>query len=478
MPGKYIIGVDGGSQSSKVVIFDLEGAIVCQGRQALRPMLRPRVGIVEHPDDDLWDSITTASRQAMARFTGEPRDIVAVGLCTIRCERAFLKADGSLASPVISWMDTRASLPYVRQNPETAYVTTSSGYITHRFTGRFRDCAANNIEGQWPIDSDTWQWSEDPTVLERWSIPQEMLFELQMPGEIAGYVTPEAAAASGIPAGIPVVATANDKAVEALGAGALDETTALVSLGTYVSAMVHGHENRKTASAFWTNFACIPHKYLYESYGIRRGMWTLTWFLDLLGNEFAAAAAAAGISRELLLEHEAEKVDPGSDGLMTVLDWLAPDDKPYRKGVMVGFDARHTRGHVCRSIIEAIALTMKNRVDDMCAELDITLKNIVISGGGAASDLFMCIFADVFEIPSSRSSSSGGASLGAAICAAVATGIHPDFETATARMKSRRVSFAPDPANSSVYRRMNDTVYQNISKATDDLLEHSYPIFH
>jgi sugar (pentulose or hexulose) kinase len=478
MSGKYIIGVDGGSQSSKVVVHDLEGNIVCEGRQALRPMSRPGNGIVEHPDDDLWDSICAASRQAMARFSGDPQDIIGVGLCTIRCERAFLKADGSLASPVMSWMDTRAYRPYWHDDPATAYVTTSSGYIAHRFTGRFNDTAANNIEGQWPIDTDTWQWSEDPAVLEKWNIPRGMLFDLQMPGDVAGYVTQSAAQASGIPVGLPVVATANDKAVEALGSGSLDERTALISLGTYIASMVHGRENRKTPSEFWTNFACIPDKYLYESHGIRRGMWTITWFLDLLGAEFADAAASAGISREQYLEREAEAVAPGSDGLMTVLDWLAPDDKPFRKGVMIGFDARHTRAHVYRSILEAIALTMKNRVDAMCDELGISLDAIVVSGGGANSDLFMRIFADVFGIPSSRSAERGGASLGAAICAAVATGVHPDFETAVARMTKSRESFAPDSANAEVYRLMNKTVYQTIGTTTDEILERSYPIFH
>jgi len=478
MSGKYIIGVDGGSQSSKVVVYDLEGNVVCEGRQALRPMSRPQNGIVEHPDDDLWHSIVAASRQAMAQFSGDPQDIIGVGLCTIRCERAFLKADGSLAAPVMSWMDSRAYRPYVHDDPETAYVTTSSGYITHRFTGRFRDTAANNIEGQWPIDTDSWQWSEDPAVLEKWNIPRAMLLDLQMPGDIAGYVTQKAAQASGIPQGIPVVATANDKAVEALGSGSLGGKTALVSLGTYIAAMVHGRENRKTPAEFWTNFACIPNKYLYESHGIRRGMWTITWFLDLLGEEFAIAAASAGISREQYLEREAEEIAPGSDGLMTVLDWLAPDDKPFRKGVMIGFDARHTRAHVYRSILEAIALTMKNRVDAMCEELGISLDAIVISGGGANSDLFMRIFADVFGIPSSRSAESGGASLGAAICAAVATGVYADFETAAATMTKSRESFAPDPANADVYQQMNKTVYQTIGTATDEILERSYPIFH
>jgi sugar (pentulose or hexulose) kinase len=478
MAGKYLVGVDGGSQSSKVVVFDAAGSVVCEGRQVLRPMSRPHNGIVEHPGDDLWDSICAASREAMAAFPGDPADIVGVGLCTIRCERAFLKADGSLAAPVMSWMDERAYQPWTYPVPGTAWVTTSSGYIAHRFTGRFRDTAANNIEIQWPIDSDAWRWTGDPAVLAHWQIPREMLVELQLPGDVAGHVTPEAAAASGLPAGVPVVQTANDKAVEALGSGSLDDRTALVSLGTYIAAMVHGSENRKTPTEFWTNFACVPHRYLYESHGIRRGMWTLSWFLDLLGDELARAAAAEGVSREEYLEREAREVPPGSDGLLTVLDWLAPEDHPFRKGVMLGFDARHTRAHVYRSILEAIAVTMKDRVDAMCAELGITLESIVVSGGGSSSALFMQIFADVFGIPAARSVGTSGASLGAAVCAAVATGVHLDFATAAAAMSGPRESFAPRPDATAVYRAVNEAVYRDIRTATDPLLERSFPIFH
>ncbi|MBU2601789.1 MAG: sugar kinase [Actinobacteria bacterium] len=477
MPGRYIIGVDGGSQSSKVAVYDLEGNVVCEGRQALRPVSRPRNGIVEHPDDDLWDSIAAASRQAMAKFPGDPRDIIGVGLCTIRCERAFLREDGSLASPVMSWMDTRAYQPYVHEDPAVAYVTTSSGYLTHRFTGRFVDTSANSIEGQWPVDADTWQWSEDPAVLALWNIPREMLFDLQMPGTILGYVTREAGEASGIPEGIPVVATANDKAVEALAAGSLAENTALVSLGTYIAAMVLGRENVHAPSHFWTNFACVPGVYLYESYGIRRGMWTVSWFKDLLGEGVTRPAESLGLTAEQYLDREAEKVPAGSDGLMTIPDWLAPSSEPFRKGVMIGFDARHTRAHVYRSILEAIALTMKNRVDAMCEELGIALDSIVLSGGGSESPLFMRIFADVFGIPSSRSVGGGGAGLGSAICVAVATGAYPNFETAVARMTKSRESFAPDPANVDVYERMNEAVYKIIPGVTDEILKRSYPIF-
>lgn len=478
MSGKFIIGIDNGSQSSKVVIYDLKGNAVAEGRQSLRPTSRPRPGMVLHPGDDLWDSIASACRQAMAAFTGNPADIVGIGLCTIRCCKAFLRADGSLAMPVMSWMDSRAYLPFLPDDPSVAYATTSSGYITHRFTGQFRDSAANSILMQWPIDTDTWQWSEDPALYRQFNLRRKMLFELVMPGAILGQVTKAAAAATSLPAGIPVVATANDKAVEALGSGSLGATTALVSLGTYIAAMVHGRENRKDPTDFWTNFSCIPGDYLYESHGIRRGMWTLSWFLDLLGPEFAAATAARGSSREQCLELEALKVPPGSDGLMTVLDWLAPGDRPFRKGVMLGFDARHTRGHIYRSILEAIALTMKSRVDAMCTELGITLNEIVVSGGGAGSKLFMQIFADAFGIPASRAVATGGASLGAAVCAAVATGVCTDFSVAASRMEKPRESFMPEPANVAVYERMNATVYRTIRDGTDPVLERSFPLFH
>lgn len=475
---RFVVGVDGGSQSTKVVIFDERGNAVAEGRRALRPSSRPQPGVVEHPDDDLWDSLAGACREALAHFKGDPRDIVAVGLCTIRCCKAFLRADGSLARPVMSWMDTRAYQPWLPDDPGVAYVTTSSGYITHRLTGEFRDTAANSIRLQWPIDTDRWQWSDDAAVLREFNLRREQLFELLPPGAIAGRVTAAASAVTGLAAGLPVVVTANDKAVEALGSGSLDASTALVSLGTYIAAMVHGDRNRPDARAFWTNFGCIPNRYLYESHGIRRGMWTLTWFMDLLGPEFAAAAAARGLSREDVLEEEARKVPAGSDGLVTVLDWLAPTDKPFRKGVMLGFDARHTRAHGYHSILEAIALAMKGHVDAMAGELGIRLREIVLSGGGASSALCMQVFADVFGIPASRSRGPGGASLGAAVCAAVAAGLYPDFATAAAKMEKPRETFTPDAGNADVYRKLDREILRGVRDSTDPVLERTWPIFH
>jgi len=476
MSKQYIIGLDGGTQSSKVVVFDLEGNIVCEGKKSLQPLHMPKPGVAEHPDDDLWDSIVVASREAMAKFPGDPKNILGMGLCTIRCCRACLKDDGSLASPVLNWMDLRLARPYEHVDPKVRYVTTTSGYITHRFTGCFKDTAAN-LEGMWPIDKDTWQWSEDPTVLKTFNIPKENLFEIEMPGSILEYVTEEASKQTLIPAGIPVVATANDKAVEALGAGLLPGKTALVSLGTYIGGMVYGEKNIKDAKTFFSNLASIPNHYLYESGGIRQGMWTVSWLRNLFGEDVVKKAQSLGISPEEVLNKEAQTVAAGSDGLMIVPEWLAPPEKPYKKGIMIGFHGRHTRAHMHRSMLEAIALTMKNHVDAMCGELDIDLEQIIVSGGGSSGDLFMQIFSDVFGVPAVRNVVNDAAGLGSAICTAVAVGAYDKFVTAIDKMVRIRDSFHPIAENISIYEKMNNDVYKHITGLTDTILKKSYPIF-
>ncbi|MGM0432037.1 MAG: FGGY-family carbohydrate kinase [Spirochaetota bacterium] len=476
MSKHYIIGIDGGSQSTKVVIFDLQGNIVCEGKEKLRPLYRPSPGVAEHPDDDLWNTLVIASRRAMEEFEGDPADILGVGLCTIRCCRADLKADGSLAAPVMSWMDLRLSKPYEHVNPEVRYVTTSSGYIGHRLTGECTD-TTSNYEGPWPIDKDRWDWSDDPAVLSEYNLPRSMLFDLVPPGGVLGYITEDAASQTCLPAGLPVAATANDKAVEALGAGLLSGNRALVSLGTYIGGMTYGESNIKNADTFFSNMASVPYRFLYESGGIRKGMWTVSWFRELFGNSLEHEASALGSSPEELLNSEGSRVPAGSDGLMTVLDWLAPPDKPFKKGMMIGFDGRHGRGHMYRSILEGIALTMKTHVEAMCSELGKQPESVIISGGGSNSGLFMQIFADAFGLPAERTEVNEAASIGSAICAAVCVGAYEDFQSAVTHMVRPRDVFSPLAEHTHLYERMNSEVYQKITQYSDELLKRSYPLF-
>ncbi|QBE48982.1 FGGY-family carbohydrate kinase [Leucobacter triazinivorans] len=431
----YVIAVDNGSQSTKVSIFDAEGAVHASARVALRPYDSPAPGRWEHPDDDLWTSIVAAIREALARFDGDASEIRALGLCTIRFCRAVLRADGSLAQPVMSWMDERVSRAYEAEAPEARYVTTSSGYIAHRLTGRFRD-TAGNYQGVWPIDPERWDWSEDPGAYVRTGMRREQLFELVEPGAVLGGVTSAAAAETGLPQGLPVIATSNDKAVEALGAGLRSDREALLSLGTYVSVMMTGTRQQTSPEhAYWVNFGADPEHYLLESAGVRRGMWTVSWFRDLV----------SGMTEDEL-GRGAESVPPGADGLVVSLDWLAPDDEPHRRGAIVGFNGTQGRFHVYRAILEALAITMADNCERMAEELERRLEGVVVTGGGAASELMLSVLAAVFGVPVRRPEFTDAAGVGAAIAAAVAVGMHADWDRAVAAMVRPGEKVEPDPA--------------------------------
>lgn len=402
--------------------------------------------------------------------------LIGVGIGGIRCCRVLLKKDGTLAQPVISWMDARTAVPYEHTNPEVAYVTSTTGYLSCRLTGEFKDCIGNAF-GEWPVDMETWNWSEDEEVIRKYQIPREMLFEAVGPGEILGHVTKAASEKTGLPEGLPVVSVTNDKAVEGLGAGLVNDQTAVISLGTYITLMIQGKELPKDPKALWAIISSVPGKYLYESYGIRRGMWTVSWFRDLFGDGLVQEAAKQGLSPEELLNKKAEKVPAGSDGLMTVLDWLANPWEPYKKGIMIGFGAHMDEAYMYRSILEGIAYTMKNNCDAMCEELGKPLKEIVISGGGSNSDLFMQIFADIFNVPAKRNVVNESASLGAVINTAVALGEYESYEKAVEEMVEIKDVFMPIEKNAQLYQKLNQRAYKNMANYTDGVLKEIYNVY-
>lgn len=480
MKNKYLMSVDIGTQSAKVVIFDTHGHIICQGVKKLQKIQVPAPLLAIHPEDDLWDSLKIAFTKVMKEFENkhlDPNDIQAMGLCVIRCCRTVLKADGSLAYPVIGWMDKRLNYPFQPSSEFTDahYVSTSSGYITHRLTGEYKDTCANYI-GWWPMDDKTLDWSNDPEQWKSCNLSRDMVFDLVKPGEELGQLRKELSEELGLPSGLPVIATAHDKAVEALGAGALDEGTILISLGTYIAALTQGKEYVQDSQDYWPFQASIPHRYIYECWGVRLGMWTVSWFRDNFGESALADAENKHMQIEELLGLEAKKIPPGCEGLVTLHDWAAPPHAEFRKGAMIGFDSRHTRAHMYRSLLEGLAFTLKNHVDKMAEELGIPTKKLVVSGGGANSDLFMQILSDTFGVPASRNEMRGSAAVGCAINAAMAVDAFNSYEEAIEQMVNIEHVFNPSTEVHTFYNLLNAEVYSNIQFSLDPLLQKLSPL--
>lgn len=467
---RYVLAIDNGSQSTKVHVVDQFGTVHATGRAALQPCVFPAPGQVVHPADDLWDSIVRACREALEAFDRPADAIEAVGLCTIRCCRALLNVDGGLVEPVLSWMDERVWRAYDPPGDERiAWITTSSGYLGHRLTGAFRDAAAN-YQGVWPIDEGAGQWSSDPADFERAGMPRRVLMELVQPGGRLGFVTAEAADRTGLPPGIAAYATANDKAVEALGAGLLIPTDGvLLSLGTYIAAMTVEQRRPEESDDYWVNVAASPDTALIESGGIRRGMWTVSWIRDLLESPNGRGAGET----ERLLELDASNVAPGCSGLSALMDWLSPTGRPYRRGALIGFDGTQGRGALYRCVLEGIALTMAGNIEAMESALGRRPTALTVTGGGAASDLMMQMLADILDRPTRRAGMQDAAGLGAAICAGVGSGIHSGWDTAVESMVSTGLAFAPDPAGVAAYRPVR-TRYERLLRAAEPFMREVY----
>ncbi len=482
---RLILAIDGGSQSTKVTIFDADGAIWAQGRASLRSYVLTSDGRAVHPDDDLWDSLCVASRAALANLestqAGSRADIVAIGLCSIRYCRALIDASGRLTEPVLSWMDTRVSEPAHDLDTRVATTASASGYLTLRLTGRRRDSAAA-YKGMWPINAAGTAWSLDSDDFDRTGMPAALLPELVQPGEPLGVVTEDAARASGLPMGCPVFATANDKAVEALGvglsahadqqAGSLNPTV-LLSLGTYIASMTSGDAAAMHPAAggphTWINSASVPGDVLFESKGIRRGMWTVSWLRNLVSSAPSTVDDERGT--RAWLERGAHEVSPGAEGLFAVPDFLSGPDGPDRRGSILGLAGQHGPHHLHRAVLEGIVLTMRAHAAAMTDALDLDSPRIVVSGGGAKSDLMMQIVADSWGTTATRAGMPDAAGLGAAICASVGAGAHADFPAAIAAMVHPGLEFTPEPSAVAAYRKVA-AVFDSLTGFTDPMYRH------
>lgn len=193
---------------------------------------------------------------------------------------------------------------------------------------------------------------------------------------------------------------------------------------------------------YWVEAAAVPGRYLYESRGIRRGMWTVTWLRQLV--------SAVGPDRidpqavQAWLEEGARDVLPGSGGLITVPDWLAPAHAPYAVAPSSGSTARTERRNLYRSVLEGVVITMHGHAEAMEAALGRPAPRLMVSGRGAQADLVSQIAVDVYGRGVERAAVADAAGLGAAIRAAVGYGTHHDAEAAVKAMTRPGTVFESD----------------------------------
>jgi sugar (pentulose or hexulose) kinase len=338
-----------------------------------------------------------------------------------------------------------------------------SGFLVHRLTGRFVDSAAAQV-GYVPFDfrrfrwagSGDWRWTVAP-------VERDWLPDLAQPTERLGEVTPAAAAHLGIPAGLPLVAAAADKACEVLGLGVTGPEVAALSFGTAASVSTTVGRYVEPIRLVPPFPAAVPGAWSPEIQ-VYRGFWMVEWFKREFGATEVARAATLGVDAETLFDELMASVPAGSMGL-TLQPYWSPGVRipgPEAKGAVIGFGDVHTRAHLYRAILEGLMYALRDGLDRTASRTGVRPGELRIGGGGAQSPAAVQLAADVFGLPVARGRTHDASGLGAAVDAAVGLGIHRDIESAVAAMVHLGEVRDPDTASHRRYDDLYRFVYRRM----------------
>jgi xylulokinase len=339
---------------------------------------------------------------------------------------------------------------------QTAMFLDAHAFLIRRLTGEFRTSLAS-ADPMGLVDMRTDTWSTD--LIQELGLRVEQFPDLVPPGSIIGHVGKAAAAATGLRAGLPIIAGAGDGQCAGLGANAIGGGRVSLNLGT---AVVSGSvsSNNLINRSFRTLYAPIRGSYFLETV-IQGGVFTVNWFVETFAADLRARDGAA--SPEQILEAEAAQVPPGALGLMLVPYWInamTPYWDPAASGITIGWTGAHRREHFYRAVLEGIAFEQRLVGDGVMDVIGQRFSEYVALGGGSRSRLWCQIIADVTGIRVVRSGTAEATCLGAGILAATAAGWYPDAERAADAMTSMAERFEPEPGTHTFYDRLYKDVYR------------------
>jgi FGGY-family pentulose kinase len=499
----YVMGIDFGTGGVRVGVFDAEGTPYGFGAVEFDTQ-HPRPGRAEQDPDDWWSPLVGAVRGVLDQSGVRPEAIAGISTDAMSSTVVALDEDGRHLRPAIMWMDVRSDAQAARvadtgddalkynghgdvsaefglpkamwlkeEEPEVferaRHITECGDWATHRLTGEWTG-SINMASAKFYFDRDTGGWPRSlydaldaGDVLER--LPQEVA-DL---GTVVGGLRPEVAEELGLAPDTPVAVGAVDAYAGALGLGVVEPgSLALITGSSHViiaqsAKPVHG-------PAFWGAYtdAMIPGQYTVEAGQASTGS-IVNWFKRHFAGEAAAEAQRRGCDVYDVLNEWAAEVPVGSDGLV-VLDHFQGNRSPYTdplaRGVLSGLSLSHGPGHVFRAIIEGICFGTEDILRAL-RKHDIDAHRHVVSGGPAASDLWMRLHADVSNVPIAFTRVSEAPVLGAAMIAAVGAGIHADLPAAAKAMVHVERTIEPDPARHEEYRFWFDR-YRDLYAATKD----------
>ena len=496
MSPENLLAIDVGTQSTRALLFDLQGNLLAKSRVVIEPYFSTSPGLAEQDPQVFWKAVCDACQQLWAMPGVDKTSVAGVALTTQRSTLINLDKQGVPLRPAIHWLDQRRTpgltpvgglwgflfklagmsetVAYLQAEAEgnwlqkyqpeiwnnTHKYLLLSGYLTYLLTGKFTDSVGCTVaylpfdykKQTWSGKSD-WKWQAVP-------VNKEMLPDLVKPSEQIGVITPEAASATGIPEGLPLIAAAADKACEVIGAGCLEPSIPCLSYGTTATINTTLNKYVEVIPLIPPYPAAVPGSYSLEIQ-IFRGYWMVSWFKREFGMNEERLAAQRGVAAEELFDDLVNAVPPGSMGL-TLQPYWSPGLKipgPEAKGAVIGFGDVHTRAHFYRSILEGLAYALREGAERTSKHTRVPIREVRVAGGGSQSKAAMQLTADIFGLPASNPHVYEASGLGAAIDLAVGLKLHPGFDAAVKEMTHKGTTFEPIRENQQVYEELYSRVY-------------------
>jgi len=499
---QLILGYDFGTSAVKVALFSQDGKLIGHSSQEYSLIL-PEQGWAEQRPEDWWQSMIQATQQLLVKTKNDPSSICAIGLCAQMCGTVVVDKQGKSLSNALIWLDTR-SAPIARRI--TAGLIKVSGYgLTKLLRWLWLTNGAPNLAGKDPISKILWIkeqrkdiWNETHKVLDvkdyllyrlsekfvttqdcahvswlmdtrpnkrRWSstllnsvdINIDRLPEIASGTQVIGALTTQAAKELGLNIGIPIVGGAGDVGGYAIGSGQVKDGAVHVHCGT--GGWIAAHLNRRAVDIFSSVATiCAPEadRYLLVAAQETAGA-SVEWAVENL------AVLKEGQPDYIAFDGLAKKSPAGAKGLF-FFPWMfgerVPVDDDKIRGGFLNMSLEHGRPELARAVLEGVALNTRWALKPV-EKITGSKGNIRLMGGGAVSDLWCQIFADVLQRPIEQVfQPEFGGCRGAAMAAAVGAGWFENLEAATAMVKVKK-TFEPNKKLAELYEKKFNAFVKN-----------------
>jgi len=490
---QYILAHDLGTSGNKATLFSASGALIRSEVYAYDTHYFNHTW-VEQNADDWWQAVCYTSKQLISSAGINPEDIAAISFSGQMMGCLCVDKKGKPLRPAIIWADQRAhkqadqisvhisqwdfyhivghrntasygiqKLMWVRDNEPEIYEQTyktlnAKDYIAFQLTGNFyTEYSDGNSMGC--FDLNTFSWSDK--ILAYADISPDKLPDLKPSTFIAGKVTGEAAGATGLAEGTPVVLGGGDGVATNVGAGSIAPGKTYCSMGTSAWITTTSETpifDEQMRTVTWAHI--VPG--LYAPNGtMQYAGGSYNWVKNTICKMESYDAGINGGSPYDYMNEQIEQSPVGSNGIIFLpylLGERAPRWDPDAKGAWIGIKPENTRGDILRSVLEGVTMNLEIILKVLRSQ--VTIDEILVLGGGAKGAVWRQIMADIYDarisVPSLLEES---ASMGAAITGGVGVGLYKNF---TAIDRFIEINSIQEPVPSAV------TAYKPVKELFDE----------